>query len=451
MARQGSYLGRENYENEEVVVNGDLMERPEDSVETQLIEVDNETRGADVLDIDEAQLAGDTEQLEEHAEVVADSLEDGGMDETAARQTEIAVESIANRWNLKRPKLGRESYASGSTRMSATKLGLESIMDTISSAWQRFYDWVVERFRAMKDIWRKYVNAGKAFKKRAQKLRDRINKLEGSPDKDEKISMKKIWKLAAGEKVSSTATAKFDGGKFVDQARSNLEASFDANEKIWELKADNSSGAIKNINNHISGEVMLPNLGRLSLNGSESKFNKLLPSDVDRGGKVKVFSYPGALAFVYHKSSQTSDRFKGVDGYDAFANTECLFYTQLRIEDVLDQEAPVLKVDEMHEYIDSVIGTASSLEKLIEKYSSVERKMDKLQNDLKRAIEKEGKAGGDTKEKQDKMKHTSMKVEIARIALNNAIQLDRLVQGTARNYCEGALTYVQESMRAYKD
>ena len=91
MARQGSYLGRENYENEEVVVNGDLMERPEDSVETQLIEVDNETRNADVLDIDEAQLASDTEQLEDHAEVVADSLEDGGMDETAARQTEIAV------------------------------------------------------------------------------------------------------------------------------------------------------------------------------------------------------------------------------------------------------------------------------------------------------------------------------------------------------------------------
>ena len=445
MARQGSYLGRENYDNEEVVVDGDLMERPEDSVETQLIEVDNETRGADVLDIDEAQLADDTEQLEEHAEVVADSLEDGGMDETAARQTEIAVESIANRWNLKRPKLGRENYSSGSTRMSATKLGLESIMDTITSAWERFYDWVVERFRAMKDIWRKYVNAGKAFKKRAQKLRDRINKLEGSPESDDKVPMKKIWKLATGDKIDGKELIKFEGDKWITNAEHSIDISFDAADKAWTATNGEINNAI------VPGEKLLPAGFRFSLNGSESKFNKLLPSDIDRKSTVKVHAYPGALAFVYIKSSQTSDRFKNVSGYDKFSKIENLFYAQLKIDDVMDQEAPVLTVDQMHQIVDSVIGCASGLEKLIEKYSQVERKMDRLQNNLKRAIEKEGKSGGDTEEKQKKMKESSLKVEVARIALNNAIQVDRLAQGTARNFCEGSLTYIQESMRFYKD
>jgi hypothetical protein len=297
----------------------------------------------------------------------------------------------------------------------------------------------------MKDVWRKYVNAGKSFKKRAQKLRDRIGKLEGSPESDDKVPMKKIYKLATGDKVDGKDLIKFDGEKFITNAEHTLDITFDAADKAWTVTNGEIGNAI------VPGEKLLPNGARFTLNGSESKFNKLLPSDIDRKTKVTVHAYPGALAFIYVKSSQTSDRFKSVAGYDKFSKIENLFYAQLKIDDVMDQEAPVLTVDQMHQIVDGVIGTASGLEKLIEKYSQVERKMDRLQSNLKRAIEKEGKSGGDTAEKQAKMKESSMKVEVARIALNNAIQVDRLAQGTARNFCEGALTYIQESMRFYKD
>lgn len=445
MARVGSRIGNEDYENQDVNVEGELMERPEDSVETQLIEVDNETRDADVLDIDADQLDSDTAQLERHADNVAASLEDGGMDETAARATEIAVEDITNRWNLTTRRLGTENFASGTGRLQATRLGLESIMDSISSAWERFLDWMRERFQAMKDVWRKYVNAGKSFKKRAQKLRERVNKLSGSPDTDDKVSMKKIWMLACGEKVDPKDVTGFSEKTF-DAGAHAIEMSFEATEKTW-----TSTGALTN--SIVPTEKLIPAGFKFNLNGSESKFNKMLPAGIDRsnGSKVKINAVPGALFFMYKKTAQTGDRFKGVEGFEAFAGQDNLLYAQLKLEDVLDQEAPVLTPDQMHEYLDTVIGLASGFEKFIQKYSSVERRMTKLEGELKRAIEKEGKAGGDTAAKQAKMKETSLKVEICKVNLNNAIQIDRMVQGTARNVCQGSLIYVTESMRFYKD
>ena len=445
MARVGSRIGNEDYENQEVNVEGELMERPEESVETQLIEVDNETRDADVLDIDADQLDADTAQLERHADNVAASLDEGGMDETAARATEIAVEDITGRWNLTSRRLGTENFASGTGRLSATRLGLESIIDSIKGAWERFLEWMRERFQAMKDVWRKYINAGKAFKKRAQKLRERVNKLSGSPDDDAKVPMKKIWMLASGEKVSPKLDFKAVGGdKLFDAGADAIEMSFDAAEKTWTTNGDIS-------NAFVPGEKLIPNGLKLNLNGSESKFNKMLPAGIDRKGNVKIVATYGGLIFVYKKSAQTGDRFKGVLGAEKFASQDNILYAQLRLEDVMEQDAPVLTVDGMHEALDDVISIASGFEKFIQKYSSVERKMNKLETELKRAIEKEGKAGGDTAEKQSKMKETSLKVEVCKINLNNAIQQDRMVQGTARNMCQGAMIYVTESMRHYKD
>lgn len=444
MARVGSRIGNEDYDNQVVDVEGEIMERPEDSVETQLIEVDNETRDADVLDIDADQLDADTAQLERHADNVAASLEDGGMDETAARATEIAVEDISGRWNLTTRRLGTENFASGTGRVSATRLGLESIIDTIKGAWERFLEWMRERFQSMKDVWRKYVNAGKSFKKRAQKLRERVNKLNGSPDTDAKVSMKKIWMLACGEKVNKVDYGKMGGEKLFDAGAAAIEMSFDAAEKSW-----TSTGELGNA--VVPGEKLIPNGFKFNLNGSESKFNKMLPAGIDRKGNVKIHALPGALLFVYKKTAQTGERFKGVAGADKFAAQDNILYAQLKLEDVLDQEAPVLSVDEMHAYLDDIIGIASGFEKFIQKYSSVERKMTKLETELKRAIEKEGKAGGETAEKQAKMKETSLKVEVSKINLSNAIQQDRLVQGSARNICQGGMIYVTESMRQYKD
>lgn len=448
MARVGSRIGNEDYENQEIAVEGELMERPEDSVETQLIEVDNETRDADVLDIDADQLDADTAQLERHADNVAASLEDGGMDETAARATEIAVEDITGRWNLVTRRLGTENFASGTGRIQATRLGLESIIDSIKSAWERFLDWMRERFQAMKDVWRKYVNAGKSFKKRAQKLRERVNKLSGSPDSDDKVPMKKIWMLACGEKAAKVDFGKAGSSKaegLFDAGAASIDATFDATEKVWSSSNGEISNAI------IPAEKLIPAGFKFNLNGSESKFNKMLPAGIDRKGSIKIHAVPGALVFLYTKASQTGERFKGVPGAEKLAGATSVLYAQLKLEDVLDQEAPVLTPDEMHDGLDAVIGLASGFEKFIQKYSSVERKMAKLETELKRAIEKEGKAGGDTAEKQSKMKETSLKVELCKINLNNAIQTDRMVQGTARNICQGMLIYVTESMRFYKD
>lgn len=183
MAKRQWAVGLENMEDDQSVDMAEV-EKPEEAVESHLIEVEGlDQQVSDLVD-DGEELSGDTEQLEEYAEAVEKGAEDGGMDETAARVVDIGVESIAGKWGIKRTKIGAENF-SGSMKAQSTKVALESIGETIKEMWKKFVAWIGEIIGKVKDFWLKYVNAGKSMKKRAEKLLQRIEKGLGQKDKTE--------------------------------------------------------------------------------------------------------------------------------------------------------------------------------------------------------------------------------------------------------------------------
>lgn len=183
MAKRQWAVGLENMEDDQNVDMAEV-EKPEEAVESHLIEVEGlDQQVSDLVD-DGEELSGDTEQLEEYAEAVEKGAEDGGMDETAARVVDIGVESIAGKWGIKRTKIGAENF-SGSMKAQSTKVALESIGETIKEMWAKFVTWIGEIIAKVKDFWLKYVNAGKSMKKRAEKLMGRLENGLGAKDKTE--------------------------------------------------------------------------------------------------------------------------------------------------------------------------------------------------------------------------------------------------------------------------
>ena len=183
MAKRQWAVGLENMDDDQNV-NMAEVEKPEEAVESHLIEVEGlDQQVSDLVD-DGEELSSDTEQLEEYAEAVEKGAEDGGMDETAARVVDIGVESIAGKWGIKRTKIGAENF-SGSMKAQSTKVALESIGETIKTMWKKFVAWIGEIIGKVKDFWLKYVNAGKSMKKRAEKLLQRLDNGLGQKDKTE--------------------------------------------------------------------------------------------------------------------------------------------------------------------------------------------------------------------------------------------------------------------------
>ena len=180
MARTAWLFGCEEYDDSKAPaepatteVAQDDVDDTESSVEAQLIEVEGLDAEICTLHADANELQEDTRSMENMESAVAEAAEDGGMDETAARISDVAMESYCNRWGIDRKRVATESFAGGS-RSQATVVALEGIGDSIKGAFESFGKWVQEIVNKMRDFWVKYINAGKAVKKRAQKLKQRV-------------------------------------------------------------------------------------------------------------------------------------------------------------------------------------------------------------------------------------------------------------------------------------
>lgn len=183
MAKRLWAAGLENMGDDEMVTSAEV-ERPEEAVESHLIEVEGLDQQVSELVDDGEELVGDTEQLEQYQEAVEQGAEAGGMDETAARVVDVAVEAIATKWGIRRSKIGVENFAGG-MRAQSTKVAVESIGETIKGMWKTFITWIREIIAKVKDFWLKYFNAGKSMKARAEKLYQRLDKGLGAKDKSE--------------------------------------------------------------------------------------------------------------------------------------------------------------------------------------------------------------------------------------------------------------------------
>lgn len=179
-------------------VDVDRLERPSESVETQLVEISGQDTDIESLANDGEQLSSDVQGLEQTADVVTQAVEDGGMDESAARMVDIAVESFASKWGISYRKVAGESFTGGN-RVRATKVAYESVMSTLKSAYRKVVEWIKRMWGKLKDWWIGYFNAGKSIVSRAEKLTKVLEKGLGKK-RDNKIGGSWVKKLTVDGK-----------------------------------------------------------------------------------------------------------------------------------------------------------------------------------------------------------------------------------------------------------
>jgi hypothetical protein len=183
MSYRKSWVAVEEFD--ENVENADLMEVPSETLEADLVEIEGQDKDIESLIADGEELEHDQEQLDALTDNAEASLEEDGMDETAARATEIAAEAFTAKWGVKRQKVGLESFSSADGRRRATQVAVESLKDAAANMWDTFVKWLKELIAKAKDQLLKLTNAGKSLKKRAEKLEARLNKGLGVQDKKE--------------------------------------------------------------------------------------------------------------------------------------------------------------------------------------------------------------------------------------------------------------------------
>lgn len=153
-------------------------------VESGVSENDAEVGQVDELVTSIEDAIVDADALGDIQEVVADKVEDGeGLSPEAAQIAEIAVEAICARLGMNSSKVmpAMESFGSSNSRVTATRIAMENIGDTIKkvweaikkafkSVWQKITDWF-SKFFANSDKVKAYAEA---LRKQATELGDKV-------------------------------------------------------------------------------------------------------------------------------------------------------------------------------------------------------------------------------------------------------------------------------------
>ena len=194
------------------------------SLETTLLDVNEEganlEQGSDML----VEASDDINTLDEVADTIEESAENGGMTPDAAKMAEVAVESIMRRQGMSlayKPIASLESFGSTSSRMSATKLSLESVKEKSKELWSRFTKFIsvlaTKTSEYIKNVFNKLLPV---YLERVAELVERVKTSEFEPREIPKKSFIKDLYLnnEFSPEVVKVATAKLGEyiGKLVD-------------------------------------------------------------------------------------------------------------------------------------------------------------------------------------------------------------------------------------------
>ena len=151
-------------------------------VETEEVDVAPEVveDSAEIADgVDAADsVAADVDTIEEIKDVLEEAADKGeGIDETAAKVAEIAVESIAARLQISSGNLfAGESFASSRGRVTATRMAAEGLGDMAKRAWEAVVEFVKKIWQKVKDFFKGLFNKKEALRNRIRSVRKLVDK-----------------------------------------------------------------------------------------------------------------------------------------------------------------------------------------------------------------------------------------------------------------------------------
>lgn len=291
-----------------------LPEEPAaDSVETQLLEV--EESGGDVADVEEQveEAAEVAEGLEELRLTLKSGLEEGGVSKREA----AAIVGAANRMvasiggnAIATP--GLEHFGSHSQRLDATRVAMESIGDEIKNIWKKILAQLEKAYEWIRKHMLNVFGAGPKLVKRAEALKKAAEDNTNADQKEKKIKRGSLVKELAskstgpdGVEVSTLVTLTEVAGKITNAWPDMVGKTGEGIATIFENVADNKGdGKVQIFDNKI-GEVFSKNadteLGKMGLEtrkGVSADRTEVLP-----GGIVAV-AFLAADAAVANQAAQ---------------------------------------------------------------------------------------------------------------------------------------------------
>ena len=381
------------------------LENPVEGVEAKLIEVQGQDAEIEAMAADGEELARDTDALETTADVVADAAEDGGMDETAARVVDVAVEHFCERWGIKRTKVATENF--GTNKVQATKVALESIGDAVKDAWNTFVTWLTEILNKMKDWWLKYFNAGKSMKTRAEKLEDRLDSL-GAVEKKE-IGGSWVGDLYIDNVLNPTGV--------IEHGNS---ASKDIPLAIRALNVRLEEGKARLVSNSGKGDEVIE-FGKKS----QKKFDSMIPSGATG---LTVQAVPGNGYFIQWTKDEVA---------------EARFQT-FPVKEGAEKKVATPDAGVMKKACQSVYKIGDALEERLKDFRAVNDKMTELRDAVKKAADAKDEAKADAKQAK------RLALRQARAAVQSALATRACVTGSLKSAGAGLLGYVQAGISAHK-
>lgn len=215
-----------------LAVDGDNMETSVGEVVEAGGEVDGELDAIDTgLDA--------TNELEAHTDIMEDSIETGGMDETAAQVMEVAIESIRNRLKMKKKVVmpAMESFGAKGDRVAATKLAMEAAADVLKTVWAAIVNACKRMSGFIASIVDKITKGAEHTKERIEALKTSVKGIEGRSPTETKVPAGSFGAGLAGKSgasfsgISKTyktlADAVASGKDAVDGAVEALKTSID--------------------------------------------------------------------------------------------------------------------------------------------------------------------------------------------------------------------------------
>lgn len=389
-----------------------LMEVPSESLESDLVEVTGLDKDVESLVADGEELEHDQDQVEALADNAEASLEEDGMDETAARATEIAAEAFCGKWGVQRKKVGLESFGTSDGRRQATQIAVESLKDAAVNMWETFVKWIKELVAKAKEQLLKLTNAGKKIKSRAEKLEARLDKGLGELDKKE-VEGSFLQSLTINDQVDYSGCL-----EFADKNAASVD-------KIGQaiVSSISETGKITRDGNYTSETGQSRELIGAEF-GKQAKKKLTAPQGAS---DLKTTALPGNAYLLSYK----------VEGIQTLK-------FEVANDKVKDAKLPTLKLDECKAGVKSLFTIGEVLETKLKAFRDANEAMGKLADEL-------SKAKGELKEADSEKRDGAKKaLKVARANIGNAKAAERAVTTSMKNAGAGIAGYVAASIAAYK-
>jgi hypothetical protein len=197
---------------EPVVIVEEPIGENADSLETDLIEVAEDTADVEAAETEVAETVEVAEDLEEVATALEAAALNGGIDKHSAAVVKIAVNKLYKRAGVRSAAMpAMESFGGTGSRVRATQLAMEDIKENIKRIWAAIVAQITRAIEWMADFFERIFVAARKLKERALKLKAKSTAV-GKSTSGKKEADFENEKLATALAINGSVAAKPTAG-----------------------------------------------------------------------------------------------------------------------------------------------------------------------------------------------------------------------------------------------